>query len=39
MSTSSLPETLQTLDAAGTTFHYHSLPKAAETLGDIERCR
>ncbi|QFT86301.1 Aconitate hydratase 1 [Halomonas sp. THAF12] len=37
MSTSSLPETLQTLDAAGTTFHYHSLPKAAETLGDIER--
>ncbi|RAH39307.1 aconitate hydratase AcnA [Halomonas sp. SL1] len=37
MSTSSLPETLQTLDAAGTTFHYHSLPKAAETLGDIDR--
>ncbi|PSJ22922.1 aconitate hydratase AcnA [Halomonas sp. ND22Bw] len=37
MSTSSLPETLQTLDAAGTTFHYHSLPKAAETLGNIDR--
>ncbi|MBB3142306.1 aconitate hydratase AcnA [Halomonas organivorans] len=37
MSTSSLPETLQPLEAAGTTYHYHSLPKAAEALGDIER--
>ncbi|XKE45027.1 aconitate hydratase AcnA [Halomonas organivorans] len=37
MSTASLPETLQTLEAAGTTYHYHSLPKAAETLGNIDR--
>ncbi|WP_136247316.1 aconitate hydratase AcnA [Halomonas borealis] len=37
MSTPSLPETLQTLEAAGTTYHYHSLPKAAEALGNIDR--
>ncbi|MDR5867174.1 aconitate hydratase AcnA [Halomonas koreensis] len=37
MSTDSLPTTLQTLEAAGTTYHYHSLPKAAEALGDIDR--
>ncbi|MGE4533207.1 aconitate hydratase AcnA [Halomonas sp.] len=37
MSTDSTPDTLQTLDAGGTTYHYHSLGKAAEALGNIER--
>ncbi|MDI5986276.1 aconitate hydratase AcnA [Halomonas sp. M4R5S39] len=37
MSTESTPDTLQTLEAGGTTYHYHSLPKAAEALGDIDR--
>ncbi|TDR51306.1 hypothetical protein DFP85_11888, partial [Halomonas ventosae] len=37
MNTSSLPDTLQTLDAGGTTYHYHSLAKAAEALGNIDR--
>jgi aconitate hydratase len=37
MSTESTPETLETLDAGGHTYHYHSLPRAAETLGDIDR--
>ncbi|NRB57248.1 MAG: aconitate hydratase AcnA [Salinicola sp.] len=29
--------TLATLDVNGTTFHYYSLPKAAETLGNIDK--
>ncbi len=29
--------TLSSLDAGGKTFHYYSLPKAAETLGDLDR--
>ncbi|TGN38832.1 aconitate hydratase AcnA [Marinobacter confluentis] len=29
--------TLSSLDAGGKTFHYYSLPKAAETLGDLNR--
>ncbi|MFM9269298.1 aconitate hydratase AcnA [Halomonas elongata] len=37
MSTESTPDTLQTFKAAGTTYHYYSLPKAAEALGDIDR--
>ncbi|MDI5932285.1 aconitate hydratase AcnA [Halomonas kalidii] len=37
MSTASTPDTLQTLEAGGTTYHYHSLPRAAEALGDIDR--
>ncbi|MBB3191156.1 aconitate hydratase AcnA [Halomonas cerina] len=37
MSTESTLDTLQTLEAGGTTYHYHSLPKAAEALGDIDR--
>ncbi|RTR03392.1 aconitate hydratase AcnA [Halomonas nitroreducens] len=37
MSTESTPDTLQTLEAAGTTYHYHSLAKAAEALGNIDR--
>ncbi len=37
MSTESTPDTLQTFEAAGTTYHYYSLPKAAEALGNIDR--
>ena len=37
MSTASTPDTLQTLEVDGATYHYHSLPKAAEALGDIDR--
>ncbi|MEX0744051.1 MAG: aconitate hydratase AcnA [Phycisphaeraceae bacterium] len=37
MSTESLPDTRQTLEASGTTYHYYSLPKAAEALGNIDR--
>ncbi|ERS91701.1 MULTISPECIES: aconitate hydratase AcnA [unclassified Halomonas] len=37
MSTDSTPDTLQTLEAGGHTYHYHSLGKAAEALGNIER--
>ncbi len=37
MSTDSIPDTLQTLEAAGNTYQYHSLPKAAEALGSIDR--
>ncbi|TLF49783.1 aconitate hydratase AcnA [Halomonas urmiana] len=37
MSNDALPDTLETLDAGGHTYHFHSLPKAAETLGDIDR--
>ncbi|MCW4152473.1 aconitate hydratase AcnA [Halomonas sp. 18H] len=37
MSNESTPDTLQTLEAAGTTYHYYSLPKAADALGDISR--
>jgi aconitate hydratase len=29
--------TLSSLDAGGKTFHYYSLPKASETLGDLDR--
>ncbi|MCK7542563.1 aconitate hydratase AcnA [Marinobacter bryozoorum] len=29
--------TLSTLDVDGKTYHYYSLPKAQETLGDLER--
>ncbi|HET8789667.1 MAG TPA: aconitate hydratase AcnA, partial [Modicisalibacter sp.] len=29
--------TLSTLEAGGATYHYYSLPKAAEALGDIQR--
>lgn len=29
--------TLSSLNAGGKTFHYYSLPKAAETLGDLDR--
>ena len=32
-----IPDTLSQLDAGGQTYHYYSLPKAAEALGDIER--
>ena len=37
MSRDEMPDTRQTLDANGTTYHYYSLPKAAEALGDIDR--
>ncbi|SFU59611.1 aconitate hydratase AcnA [Halomonas korlensis] len=37
MSTESLPDTHQTLEVSGTTYHYYSLPKAAEALGNIDR--
>ena len=37
ISTSSLPEPLQTFETADTTYHYYSLPKAAEALGNIDR--
>ncbi|MBD3898529.1 aconitate hydratase AcnA [Halomonas sp. ML-15] len=31
------PDTLSQLDAGGQTYHYYSLPKAAEALGNIDR--
>ena len=41
MSSSSLSKdslnTLSTLSAGGQTYHYYSLPKAADTLGDLNR--
>ncbi|MCS5562684.1 MAG: aconitase family protein, partial [Oleiphilaceae bacterium] len=41
MSSSSLSKdslnTLSTLNAGGQTYHYYSLPKAADTLGDLNR--
>ncbi|WP_416138183.1 aconitate hydratase AcnA [Halomonas sp. HK25] len=37
MSTKTPKDILQTLDAGGRTFHYHSLAKAAEALGSIDR--
>ncbi|MCE9664127.1 aconitate hydratase AcnA [Halomonas sp. M5N1S17] len=37
MSRDEIPDTRQTLDANGTTYHYYSLPKAAEALGNIDR--
>ncbi|CAM3385026.1 aconitate hydratase AcnA [Halomonas lysinitropha] len=37
MSNESTPDTLQTLDAGGTTYHFHSLEKAADALGNIDR--
>ncbi|MCM0613588.1 aconitate hydratase AcnA [Marinobacter sediminum] len=30
-------KTLSSLDAGGKTYHYYSLPRAAETLGDLNR--
>ncbi|MEC9484148.1 MAG: aconitate hydratase AcnA [Halomonas sp.] len=37
MSADETPNTLSTLEAGGKTYHYYSLPKAAEALGDIQR--
>ncbi len=37
MSNASIPDTLQTLDAGGSTYQYHSLPRAAEAFGNIDR--
>ncbi|MGM0982853.1 MAG: aconitate hydratase AcnA [Pseudomonadota bacterium] len=37
MSNESTPDTLQTLDAGGTTYHFYSLEKAADALGNIDR--
>ena len=37
MSNESTPDTLKTLDAGGKTYHYHSLPDAADALGNIDR--
>ncbi|MCA1770460.1 MAG: aconitate hydratase AcnA [Halomonas sp.] len=37
MSTETPRDIVQTLDAGGRTFHYHSLAKAAEALGSIDR--
>ncbi len=37
MSRDEMPDTLQTLVAGGITYHYYSLPKAAERLGNIDR--
>ncbi|MCC5881259.1 MAG: aconitate hydratase AcnA [Halomonas sp.] len=37
MSRDETPNTLQTLVAGGTTFHFYSLPEAAKTLGNIDR--
>lgn len=37
MSTDSVPTTLATLPVGERTYHYYSLPKAAETFGDIQR--
>ncbi|MGQ4878385.1 aconitate hydratase AcnA [Billgrantia sp. LNSP4103-1] len=37
MSRDEMPDTLQTLEAGGTTYHYYSLPQAADALGSIDR--
>ncbi|NWN83611.1 MAG: aconitate hydratase AcnA [Halomonas sp.] len=37
MSTDAISDTLQRLEAAGNTYHYYSLAKAAEALGSLER--
>ncbi|MCE8011050.1 aconitate hydratase AcnA [Billgrantia desiderata] len=37
MSRDEMPDTLQTLVADGTTYHYYSLPKVAEEMGNIDR--
>ena len=37
MSRDEMSDTLQTLSAGGTTYHYYSLPKAAAALGNIDR--
>ncbi|WNK20610.1 aconitate hydratase AcnA [Halomonas piscis] len=34
---SKIPDTRQTLDVGSQTYHYYSLPKAAEALGNIDR--
>ncbi|MGO1626171.1 MAG: aconitate hydratase AcnA, partial [Halomonadaceae bacterium] len=34
---SKIPDTRQTLDVGSQQYHYYSLPKAADTLGDIDR--
>jgi len=37
MSADETPTTLSTLEAGGSTYHYYSLPRAAEALGNIDR--
>lgn len=37
MSTDATPDTLKTLEVGGRTYHYYSLPEAAQALGSIER--
>ncbi|WP_136068983.1 aconitate hydratase AcnA [Modicisalibacter radicis] len=37
MSAEETPNTLSALEAGGSTYHYYSLPKAAEALGNIDR--
>ncbi|GAB2780809.1 aconitate hydratase AcnA [Halomonas shantousis] len=37
MSTDASPKTLSTLEVGERTYHYYSLPKAAEALGDFKR--
>lgn len=37
MSNDALPDTLEALEAGGRTYRFHSLPKAAEALGNIDR--
>ncbi|TFH88337.1 aconitate hydratase AcnA [Billgrantia azerbaijanica] len=37
MSTDATPDTLQTLQAGGHTYHYYSLPEAAKTFGNVDR--
>ncbi len=34
---SKIPDTLNTLEVGSKTYHYYSLPHAAETLGSIDR--
>ncbi len=37
MSAENTPNTLSSLEAGGNTYHYYSLPKAADALGNIDR--
>src|SRR6056297_3942747 len=37
MSAEKTPNTLSSLEAGGNTYHYYSLPKAADALGNIDR--
>ena len=34
---SKIPDTQHTLEVGNQTYHYYSLPKAAEALGNIDR--